>query len=563
MTHKLFLLLPLLFAFGHKEIDTNYSQRAGKVPATACYFETSDTSLQRLYNVAEEKAAKNVRKFSDQFTVLVEGAEYGNVWIETQPMGGAMYAKRNVLIARNNQLIFMDRQREDGKIPSMIGPISDYQYVKHLPFLDLSKDSLYFQFWGSIQGYNFPEPALEVYFLLNKDTAYLTKLYKCLELFDAFLWRTRDSDNNGCLEAWCTTDNGEDQSIRFKGAPDLWANDFAPTGKNLPPDINPEKSMVPYESMDMMAYSYSGRKVLAEISAIKGNGKTNYWYAKAKEVKDKMSQFLWRPEKHAYYDRDKNNEFLPTLIHNSLRTMNFGTMSQEMADDFIKFHLLNPDEFWTPMPLPSIAANDPLFQNSTMNNWSGQPQGLTYQRAIKALENYGHFAEVTLIGHKLLDKTARTLKFTQQFDPFTGEQNGGDGYGPTILSVLEYISRMYGVNISKDTVSWNGLALPGNKYSYTQKWGDKTFNLNQENDKVRCSINATPLFTCTAGVKIVTDLKGKVIELAVIDTVPIPLVLAMRGKIYKALIKPNEVYYLKNEKLVLKKKVPFDYPYRK
>ena len=31
-----------------------------------------------------------------------------------------------------------------------------------------------------------------------------------------------------------------------------------------------------------------------------------------------------------------------------------------MAERFVKEHLLNPQEFWTKMPLPSVAANDPL-----------------------------------------------------------------------------------------------------------------------------------------------------------------------------------------------------------
>lgn len=40
------------------------------------------------------------------------------------------------------------------------------------------------------------------------------------------------------------------------------------------------------------------------------------------------------------------------------------------------------------------AASDARFQNLKGNNWSGPPEGLTFQRAIRALENYGHHAEV-------------------------------------------------------------------------------------------------------------------------------------------------------------------------
>ncbi len=40
-----------------------------------------------------------------------------------------------------------------------------------------------------------------------------------------------------------------------------------------------------------------------------------------------------------------------------------------------------------PVPLVSIAINEELSRNAPRNNWSGQPQGLTWQRAIGGLEN--------------------------------------------------------------------------------------------------------------------------------------------------------------------------------
>jgi hypothetical protein len=57
-----------------------------------------------------------------------------------------------------------------------------------------------------------------------------------------------------------------------------------------------------------------------------------------------------------------------------------GIFDQTMADAFVSTHLMNKSEFWTPTPLPSIAASDPRFQNKDGNNWSGPPEGLTFQR---------------------------------------------------------------------------------------------------------------------------------------------------------------------------------------
>ena len=74
---------------------------------TGVSFQTSDTDLQRLFDAAEAKAAANIVQFTPTMKALVEGGGYGNVWIETQPMGGEMYAKRNLEVALNNQLLFL------------------------------------------------------------------------------------------------------------------------------------------------------------------------------------------------------------------------------------------------------------------------------------------------------------------------------------------------------------------------------------------------------------------------------------------------------------------------
>ena len=40
-----------------------------------------------------------------------------------------------------------------------------------------------------------------------------------LEKFDAYLWKTRDSDGDGCLESFCVYDTGEDNALRYGHAP--------------------------------------------------------------------------------------------------------------------------------------------------------------------------------------------------------------------------------------------------------------------------------------------------------------------------------------------------------
>ena len=130
-----------------------------------------------------------------------------------------------------------------------------------------------------------------------------------------------DTDGNGCLESFCVWDTGEDGSTRFFGAPDAWGSDTPPYGQ----------AKLPNESMDVMAYCYDGRVTLSEIAAILGNGEEKKWRDGAETVRRTLNSYLWREEKGALYDRDCDNNFLDTLIHNNLRVMYHGAYEYDKA----------------------------------------------------------------------------------------------------------------------------------------------------------------------------------------------------------------------------------------
>lgn len=527
---------------------------------TGVEFETESSWLKEIFDRCEHYCIQNQARFSDK-QVLREGSDYDGVWLETQPMAGEMYAKRNMEVALNNQLIFMENQRRSGRFPGMI-KYSD-------PFLlQVSYD------W--LQGYCFPVPALRMYYLIGKDRGYLELLYKALRDFDNYLWTYRDSDGDGCLETWCTWDTGEDNCTRFlkNGVTDGgWGGEEPPCGKGK----------LPYESMDIMSYSYQGREVLARISALLHNGEEAEWRAKAEQIRTKIHYYLWDDEKHACFDRDCDNKPMYVMTHNNLRCMYFGSFTQQMADDFIKFHLLNPEEFWTYLPLPSIAANDPYFCNSNFNNWSGQSMGLTYQRAIDALENYGHCAEIRMLGKKWLKNLKKHRKLVQQYDPFDGtpcvtraeggapedeQQRFGDvasvdpeGYGPTIISALEYISLLAGVNIAMEQVKWTVVLgmLPS---SYTQHLLGRRYTLVQNGTIMSAFIDHEEIFRCSCGVQVLTDMNGNVLEICGVEEKSIHIELTCNGVTTACELATNEFKVLRQGKLHTARKVRFDYPFQ-
>ncbi len=457
---------------------------------TSVKFETSDVLLQKLYNAAVEKSKLNLKWFNER-KVLIEGGGYEKVWLETQPMGGAMYAKRDIEAAINNIKIFMDYQREDGRLPGSI----EYKDGEIIPQ------------YNKFQGFCFAEPALDIYYLAGKDKAFLEQLYETLRKFDEYLWSVRDSDNDGCLESWCIYDTGEDNGIRYDDAPNYWEEDSAPTGYKV----------VPMASMDFMSYSYSCRSTMAEIAQLLGKEDFVLQHkSDADAVMSKIRDYLWNRDRGAFFDRDKNHKMMPVLTHNNLRMMYWKSMSQEDADRFVKEHLLNKEEFWTRMPLPSVSVSDPLYRNDPVNNWSGQPQALTYQRAIRALENYGYYSLIPRLGNKLFQAVGEECIFVQQYDPFTmkpsliGVSGKQDAYGPAMLAVMEYCGRMYGVDVCRDKLIWG--CTQGADTVYEQVWNGHSYKIENSKNGATAQIDGKEIFNCERGRRICTDLGGKVLE---------------------------------------------------
>ena len=224
---------------------------------TSVSFSCSDDALQQVYDEAERKCLLNLKRFGDDL-VLVEGGGYEKIWLETQPMGGEMYALRNLEAAKNNCLLFMRHQRQDGRLPGSIqlaSGVVEPQFNKY-------------------QGFCFPYPALSLYYLLGEDRDFLMRLRDCLRRFDDCLWRTRDSNGDGLLESFCVYDTGEDLALRYGDAPCWWTEDTPPEGY----------SVVPMASMDVMSWSYACRDTLALISRILGDGGEEAWRAKAAQV---------------------------------------------------------------------------------------------------------------------------------------------------------------------------------------------------------------------------------------------------------------------------------------
>ena len=527
-------------------------------PTSVC-FHSEDAGLQRVYDRCEALARGNIQQFGCR-KVLQEGAKYHGVWLETQPMGGEMYAKRNMEVALNNILIFMECQRRDGRMPGMITYNAPWNGLAvHMDWM---------------QGDFFTIPALRMFYHIGRDMGYLRLLYQSLKDFDNYLWKYRDSDGDGCLESWCMWDTGDDNNTRYlinrvhardNGA---WNGETPPTGIGG----------LPLESAEYMAYSYAHRDALAHISALLNNGEEDLWRRKAEDVRRRFREYLWDEKRKFAFDRDGENKKIDSISLANIKCMYQGIFTQDMADDFIREHLMNPEEFWTPTPLPNLAVNDPLFYldaehhnlgermelvrqylagDAMDNSWSGPVQGLNMQRSLHALLRYGHHAEATMVGCRWLKTLMRCDRFVQQYNPFTGSPAPGDeGYGPTLLSALEYIAYLHGVNIEEEHPIWSAAQSP-HAHEYALQMYSANFRLRCTPQEALAERNGIECFRFTPGVRIRTDGSGVPEAIFGMSSQAMPFRLTYQGQTFSATIHPNEELHISGNELVSVRRVPF------
>ena len=292
---------------------------------------------------------------------------------------------------------------------------------------------------------------------------------------------------------------------------------------------------------------------LARLARYRGDAKAAArWDAKAAAVATNLKAQLWDTERSAVFAKDATDAVVTTLVHDGLRMMWQGAFDQEMADAFVTTHIMNRSEFWTATPLPSISVSDPRYNAlKNANSWSGRPMGLTFQRSIRALERYGHHAESVMVGERLTEAilafsgcagNASRCHFTLEIDPFTSipmwaPWAPSDGYGPTLMAFLEHTALRVGVvprptdqsmgPLRKAaTIFWTavpnvtaGATIAAS--TYTQTLGRATFALVIKPGEMTGLKNGVAVFTCTAGVRVVTTLDGAVVGLVGVSTVAV------------------------------------------
>ncbi len=393
-------------------------------------FTSHNPALQTLWNNALAGLAANCRPVHGSTEpVLIEGGPYPGIWMECAPLEGLVYAPINPAVARLNHTAFFREQFPDGQIP---------------PYIWFNKAGS-----GQIQQVtSIAETAYELA-MLTGDEALLRETYDAWSRWDAWLGRYRDSRQLGVCEAFCAFDTGHDNSSRFTGISHACPGEDA---KRCPGDPG-----MPRIAPDLTATRCAGRFALANIAAALGlKSDERRWRQAADTSQQALLTYCFDPEMEFFFDRDSNGKLVKIVGDAGLRVLMEWMVDHSLFERIFTRWVTNPEAFWTPFPLPSIAANDPAFlYPPTVNCWGGPGQMLLALRAPRWLEYYGRYSELNHLMDKYLEALMKADGFAQQLDPFTGEfTSGASEYSPAMCCVLDFVSRQQGVVQQLDGLFW-------------------------------------------------------------------------------------------------------------
>jgi hypothetical protein len=289
---------------------------------------------------------------------------------------------------------------------------------------------------------------------------------------------------------------------------------------------------------------YGGRVALAAM-AREMNRKTEEarWLEQAAAIRKLILDRLYDPKDGAFYDIDSHNRFVRIRGDVISRVMGEHVVERRLFDEVWARQLHNPSAFWTPYPLPSIAADDPAFVRPIpRNSWGGASQALTALRTPRWMEHYGKYPEFTHLMTQWVTALARSGEFLQQMDPLTGVFSPDRGaYSPAMLTLFDFTWRLYGVRPEAETLEWN-CRLPETAASVSANWGSAKLETDRKGSTL--TVAGKPVARLTGVVRVVTNAAGKPLRLIGTESTTVTVSLESGGRTRSYLAQPGQVITL-------------------
>lgn len=472
--------------------------------ASGVAFVTSNRALQKRYYDATSELFACIKPMAGLSPILQEGGIYFGCWLESTGTINAELLSRFIpSVSQSTYASFAEFQREDGLLPYKVtadGPVfSQIQLVTPLARC----------VWNH-------------YALNGEDRDFLTRMYRAMSAYDAWIAQYRDTRGSGAVEAFCAFDTGHDLSARFWHVPD------SPAG-NDPTAYRADNPILPLIAPDLTANIICQRFYLARIAEELGEDGTP-WREKAETSLKALFEQCYDAEDGFFYDRDRNGRLVKVQSDVLLRVLACEVGDDAFFAEALQRYLLNTRKFFAKYPFTSLALDDPRFDPAfDYNSWCGPSNFLSLIRAPHAFEHHGRHVELTWVFYPILSSLSRSTRFSQTVHPSTGRDGFTETYSPSILCMLDFVERLCGILPRPDGTLWFTGLVPyqidhrddAHETAYSRRIDGNLFELVNTSERSTAYRNGEQLYDAPKGVRLITTRDGQVTSLIGMSVEPV------------------------------------------
>jgi hypothetical protein len=202
---------------------------------------------------------------------------------------------------------------------------------------------------------------------------------------DGQAWR--DGNRDGLLE-W-GSDRGSTPSVGGRGffQAAKWESGMDDSPMYDEAAYDPKAYTMNLDDVGLNSLYALDAECLARIAAVLNNREDNERFTKEYEhMKQLVRERLWNDSDGLYENRFWDGRFSKRLSPTNFYPMFAGIATPDQAERMVKEHLLNPKEFWGTYVAPTIARNDPAFEDQFY--WRGDIWGPTNYMLYEGLDRY-------------------------------------------------------------------------------------------------------------------------------------------------------------------------------
>lgn len=303
-----------------------------------------------------------------------------------------LYAGWNTMYMKNAVKIYLFHQDESGfskrAVQNGYSGEEDFEMVK--PFLSqivllcLSKDN------------NLDWVDDEIFAKLGKSLDY---------------WLFVRDENKNHLSRWRSSiETGMDDQHERGG---MWKSDYC-------------------EGVDLNCYLYKECLAYAKICDYKGKADLKERYLELAKHRKEAVRTMWDEKEGIFYDRDeRDGNAIKVKSVACLLPLWAGIADKKQAKRLVYEHILNPQEFWRPYPLPALAASEHGYSATHLDgdigcNWRADTWLPTNYMVMHGLMDYGYNDLAEFIAFK----TKELIQKSGDREYYLTETGEGTGLNP-------------------------------------------------------------------------------------------------------------------------------------